>query len=239
MCILSGCDYLAPLGGIGLKTLHKYFLKFKTLDRVLYALRREANKLISKEYETEFLKAELTFQHQRVFCPLEKKIVPLNPLPSDICANFELETDELFEDLNFLGPVLDSEIAQGIAEGRLNPVTFKPFIAEEEPRVVLKENELTRNSIPIRESPRKLNSLLLATMNGVKNSNSDRLTVKRSFSTESHSIQQGLRSKFMMETPKYSNIRKATKSKSDGKQFSILNFCVPKASFDQQKRQDT
>lgn len=232
MCILSGCDYLAPLGGIGLKTLHKYFLKHKTLDRVLYALRREANKLISKEYETEFLKAELTFQHQRVYCPMERCIVPLNPIPADIKSNMEIESDASFDNLDFLGPVLEVELARGIAEGRIDPITFKPFITEGAP----KEKENVKPSI--KESPMKLNTLLKN--NSISDSN--RITMKRvaNYSTQSESIQEGLRYRFVNSTPKYANVRKPTatasaankaKPEKGGKQFSILNFCVPKSSF--------
>jgi exonuclease-1 len=232
---LSGCDYLAPLGGIGLKTLHKYFLKYKTLDRVLYALRREANKLITKEYETEFLKAELTFQHQTVYCPIEKRLVNLNPLPDNIKSNMELETDESFDNLNFLGPVLESEMAIGIAEGRINPITFKPLFIIEEP---LKENIPLPVSVKsTKQSPMKLKNFLMNTAS----STSDRITLKRpvtaSYSTQTESIQNNLRSKFQ-SIPKYANVRKPTsttlnkqRAMSDGKQFSILNFCVPKSSF--------
>jgi 5'-3' exonuclease len=225
MCILSGCDYLAPLGGIGLKTLHKYFLKHKTIDRVFYALRREANKLISKEYETEFLKAELTFQHQRVYCPIEKKIVCLNPLPVDIRTTLELETEETFENLEFLGPELEAELARGIAESKLNPITHQPFITTEE----AKENK----EIVVKAAPMKLNNFLL---NNSMAQDANRLTMKRaSFSTQSESIQNGIRSRFL-NTPKYATTRKATsataaKTSGGGKQFSILNFCVPKSSF--------
>lgn len=237
MCILSGCDYLAPLGGIGLKTLHKYFLKYKTLDRVLYALRREANKLITKEYETEFIKAELTFQFQRVYCPVEKKLVSLNQIPDDISSILDLETDESFENLDFLGPLLEAQVARGIAEGIINPFTFKPFIAEDKIEI---KREFIKNPKSRQSSPVKLKSLLIT----VAGAADTRLTMKRSFNTQSESIQQGLRSKFV-DYPKYSNVRKLTKSStksSDGKQkqFSILNFCVPKSSFilDENKQDD-
>lgn len=233
MCILSGCDYLAPLGGIGLKTLHKYFLKHKSLDRVLYALRREANKLITSEYETEFLKAELTFQHQTVYCPIEKRSVHLNPLPENIKFNMEIETDESFDDLNFLGPILDPEMSVGIAEGRINPITFKPFIIEES----VKEN--VPSVVRVKESTMKLGSLLKNT-----STSTERLTLKRataSFSTQTESIQNNLRYKYLSNAsiPKYSTIRKPTatslkkpntNSIGTNRQYSILNFCVPKSS---------
>ena len=232
MCILSGCDYLAPLGGIGLKTLHKYFLKYKTLDRVLYALRREANKLITSDYETEFLKAELTFKHQRVFCPIEKRLVCLNPLPVDIKSTLELETEETFENLDFLGPCLENDIARGVAEGIINPITLKPFIQDDP-----KENiPIPLVVKAIKESPMKLSAFLSS--NSI--ANDQRLTIKRSYSTQTESIQHGIRSKFR-EIPRYSMIRKPTantakssvpaKTKTGtSKQYSILNFCVPKSA---------
>lgn len=34
MCILSGCDYLQSLPGMGLKTAHALIKKFKTYDKV-------------------------------------------------------------------------------------------------------------------------------------------------------------------------------------------------------------
>lgn len=232
MCILSGCDYLAPLGGIGLKTLHKYFLKYKRIDQVLNALRREANKLITKEYENEFIKAELTFQHQRVFCPLEQKIVPLHPLPNDIYSSIELETDLVFEEgFHFLGPAHDADIARGIAHGRINPITHVPFIREEpvHKKMVEKKAEFKGRQVASLNVLMRHEGLMA----------DGRLTVKRPFSSHVDSIQQGLRSKFSdgsgvtkNEIPRYAVVRKpistSTKSGDGKRQFSILNFCIPK-----------
>lgn len=241
MCILSGCDYLAPLGGLGIKTLHKYFLKYKTLDRVLYALRREANKLISQEYETEFLKAELTFQHQRVFCPIERKIVPLNPIPADIHGTLELETEESFDNLDFLGPELNVDLARGICEGRLNPITHKPFIDESSEIIFEREKENRTRRVSeqgVKSSQMTLNSLLMNNSSSINDSS--RLTLKRaSYSTQSDAIHESLRAKFASsssssQVPKYATVRKPTsaavRKAGDKKQFSILNFCIPKTA---------
>lgn len=37
MCILSGCDYLPSLRGVGLKMAYKLLAKYKTMDKVILA----------------------------------------------------------------------------------------------------------------------------------------------------------------------------------------------------------
>ena len=34
MCILSGCDYLENINGMGLKTAHKMMKKYRTVEKV-------------------------------------------------------------------------------------------------------------------------------------------------------------------------------------------------------------
>ncbi len=227
MCIISGCDYLAPLGGVGLKTVHKYFLKYRTLDRVLFALRREANKNITTEYEQELLKAELTFQHQRIYCPKSKTLTTLLPLPQNGLFSFDLDCNSDFlQNLNFLGPVLPNEVAQGIAEGRLNPISLEPFVQVKE---YPKENVVAASN---RRTPVKLAPLL-------KHSDEDlpRLTLKRSFTSQIAQV-QGKSALLSQSIPRYAAVAKVpapTKGRSRAKdknqptpQYSILNFCVPK-----------
>ncbi len=40
MCILSGCDYLPSINGMGLKTAYKYIVKYKDINRVRTAHQR-------------------------------------------------------------------------------------------------------------------------------------------------------------------------------------------------------
>ncbi|KAL0097822.1 PIN domain-like protein [Phycomyces blakesleeanus] len=93
MCILSGCDYLESLPGIGIKRAHNYLVNFKTYEAVLARLRIEGKMKDTKNYEELFEKAEKAFLYQHVYDPITKEFVTLNPLPD----NIPIET------LDFLG----------------------------------------------------------------------------------------------------------------------------------------
>ncbi|KAI6703522.1 hypothetical protein NL676_012658 [Syzygium grande] len=77
MCILSGCDYLQSLPGMGLKTAHAHIKKFKTYDKVIKHL-KYTGVSVPPSYEELFRKAILTFQHQRVYDPISEAIVYLS-----------------------------------------------------------------------------------------------------------------------------------------------------------------
>ena len=69
-CILSGCDYLESIKGIGLKKAHR--LVYETgmdIKGLFRRIRREGKFLIPQSYEETFMKALLTFKFQRVYCP--------------------------------------------------------------------------------------------------------------------------------------------------------------------------
>lgn len=242
MCIISGCDYLPPLGGVGIKTVHKYFLKYRTLDRVLYALRREANKNITATYEQELLKAELTFQHQRVYCPKTRRLTTLLPLPPNGLFSFDLEcSSDFLQNLDFLGPMLPDEIAEGIAKGRLNPITLDPFVqVKEQPAV--KENiaaVAVAATAANQRTPIKLAPLLKHS-----EENLPRLSLKRSFTSQIAAVQSKAALHAGQSIPRYAAMarvqppsKKRSKSgnssnnhgQEESRQYSILNFCVPKS----------
>ncbi|KAJ9690835.1 hypothetical protein PVL29_013138 [Vitis rotundifolia] len=115
MCILSGCDYLQSLPGMGLKKAHALIKKFKSYDKVIKHL-RYATGSVPPLYEESFKKAMLTFQHQRVYDPSIEDIVHLSVL-----------SDNVGDDLDFLGPLISQDIAEGIATGDLDPFTKMPF----------------------------------------------------------------------------------------------------------------
>ncbi|XP_019444656.1 PREDICTED: exonuclease 1 isoform X6 [Lupinus angustifolius] len=115
MCILSGCDYLQSLPGMGLKRAHAIIKKFKSYDKVLKHL-RYSGVSVPPFYEESFKKAILTFQYQRVYDPINEDIVHLSTIP-----------DDSGDELDFLGPPMPKNIAQGIAKGDLDPFTKMPF----------------------------------------------------------------------------------------------------------------
>ncbi|EEP81330.1 predicted protein [Uncinocarpus reesii 1704] len=116
MCILSGCDYLPNIPGLGLKTSYRNLRKYKTVERVVKMVQYGGQTRVPSNYLEEFRRAELTFLHQRVFCPRARKLVTLNPLPHHIQG-----------ELPFIGSDIGSEIAIGIACGELDPITKKPI----------------------------------------------------------------------------------------------------------------
>ncbi|CAI0452054.1 unnamed protein product [Linum tenue] len=92
MCILSGCDYLQSLPGMGLKRAHALISKFKSYEKVIKHL-RYSTVTVPPLYEELFRKAILTFQHQRVYDPVAEDIVHLSDIPESQDG-----------DADFLGP---------------------------------------------------------------------------------------------------------------------------------------
>ncbi|KAK2949914.1 putative Exonuclease 1 [Blattamonas nauphoetae] len=100
MCVLSGCDYLASLRGMGLKTSYKVVEAHKTEESILNSL-SQTHQNFSPDYRQSFHQAVLTFKHQTVFCPKLKKLVPLNPYPQG----------QTNADFAFAGPFFDDQVA--------------------------------------------------------------------------------------------------------------------------------
>ena len=71
-CILSGCDYLDSIKGIGFKRAVKLVAdagEEETFLEVMTALRAEKKVDIPHKYEKKFMKAYLCFKYQRVYDP--------------------------------------------------------------------------------------------------------------------------------------------------------------------------
>ncbi|CAN4082143.1 unnamed protein product [Withania somnifera] len=71
---------------------------------------------VSPMYEEYFRKAIMTFQHQRVYDIFTENLVHLSELSDCGC-----------QDLDFLGPLIPTEVAQGIAKGDIDPFTMMSF----------------------------------------------------------------------------------------------------------------
>ncbi|CAN9500153.1 unnamed protein product [Ophioblennius macclurei] len=88
MCILSGCDYLASLHGIGLGKACKLLRLAKDPD-ILKVIRKmgqylKMNLQVPDSYVHGFVHANNTFLYQLVFDPVQRKVVPLNPYPEHV-----------------------------------------------------------------------------------------------------------------------------------------------------------
>lgn len=121
MCILSGCDYVSNLPGIGLAKACKFILKteetdmMRALDKIpAYLNMRQLT--ITEEYKLSVLRADATFQHMVVYDPIQRKQVRL-------CDPEETGTD--IELCCNAGVILDDETALDLAVGNLNPFSMK------------------------------------------------------------------------------------------------------------------
>ncbi|XP_063535457.1 exonuclease 1 [Cydia strobilella] len=121
MCIMSGCDYLASLPGIGLAKARQFVTatqdsNFANALKKLPSFFNRSNLTVTDEYRENFLKAEATFKHQYVYDPIERQMVRLTePDDEDIekalCVN--------------AGELLDPKTAFQLALGNLDPFSLK------------------------------------------------------------------------------------------------------------------
>lgn len=120
-----------------------------TPKQLLGRLRYHAMRGWGTQYEDGFLRAHQTFRHHRVYCPKERRVRCLQPLP---VATWQAHYDaavaagnvpasqlarwvkhgyhwpaDAAGELDFVGPLLEPAVAQGIAEGRLHPETHEEF----------------------------------------------------------------------------------------------------------------
>ncbi|GAB1601260.1 exonuclease 1-like [Argonauta hians] len=114
MCILSGCDYLSSLTGIGLVNAGKVFKLARQADlrQLLRKIPSYLNKSLNvpNEYIEGFIRAENTFLYQLVFDPLSRRLVPLNPYPEDIAP----------DDLKYAGTYVPQSEAFQVALGNID-----------------------------------------------------------------------------------------------------------------------
>uniref|UniRef100_K3XEN3 Exonuclease 1 n=1 Tax=Setaria italica TaxID=4555 RepID=K3XEN3_SETIT len=77
MCILSGCDYLPSLPGMGVKRAHALIQKLKCHEKVIKHLRYSVVS-VPPQYEENFKKAIWAFKFQRVYDPATEDIIHLS-----------------------------------------------------------------------------------------------------------------------------------------------------------------
>ncbi|XP_053768917.1 exonuclease 1 isoform X2 [Desmodus rotundus] len=119
MCILSGCDYLSSLRGIGLAKACKVLRLannpdiVKVIKKIGYYLKM--NITVPEDYIKGFIRANNTFLYQLVFDPIRRKLIPLNDYGDDIDP----------EALSYAGRYIDDSIALQIALGNKDINTFE------------------------------------------------------------------------------------------------------------------
>ena len=120
MAILSGCDYLANVNKMGLKTAYRLVRKYKSLDRIVRSMQLDGRYIVPDGYLALVRQAEFTFLYQRVFCPLLNRVVMHNDLAPDVSE----------EQLSFIGQHVESEVASAVARGELHPVTKNLLVVD-------------------------------------------------------------------------------------------------------------
>ncbi|KAJ7632919.1 5'-3' exonuclease [Roridomyces roridus] len=116
MAILSGCDYLPSINGIGLKTACALLRQWKTIEQVIQTL-KEGKKSVPARYLESFRLADKCFKHQRVYCPLKQKLDHLKQPDAD----WDEESDA------YVGADMHPTTAKLLGEGHLDPVTLSPM----------------------------------------------------------------------------------------------------------------
>lgn len=113
MAILSGCDYLPSIPGMGLKNAHRLLQRHKSVKKVLQAVRLEGKMRVPADYSKDFERAERTFLHQRVWDTQRQCLTMLQPVTDEADATIG----------DFIGPDVAHDLAIGIVTGRIDPIT--------------------------------------------------------------------------------------------------------------------
>ncbi|NXT13225.1 EXO1 Exonuclease, partial [Prunella fulvescens] len=119
MCILSGCDYLPSIHGIGLAKACK-LLKLANNPDIIKVIKKmgqylKMNITVPEEYIQGFTRANNTFLYQLVFDPVNRKLVPLNAYEDDIDP----------ETLTYAGRHVGDDTAFQIAIGNIDINTME------------------------------------------------------------------------------------------------------------------
>ena len=123
-CIISGCDYLDSIKGVGFKKAYRLvYENGDDLKNIVKKIRREGKLLIPQDYEKNFERAFLTFKFQHVFCPEKRELIHLND-PNQHPMGKVLST---YPSTDFLGEKMDPDLTLSIALGHVDPISRKPY----------------------------------------------------------------------------------------------------------------
>ncbi|KAK6498568.1 Rad2 nuclease, variant 2 [Arthrobotrys musiformis] len=116
MAILSGCDYLVNIPKMGIKTAYKFVRRYRSVEKIIRAIRMDGSFIVPASYEKAFIMAEMTFRYQRVYCPISCQLISCNG-ESILPDSVGIEQEHNF------GGIYDSTTASKVASGDLDPIT--------------------------------------------------------------------------------------------------------------------
>ncbi|EHN00253.1 Exo1p [Saccharomyces cerevisiae x Saccharomyces kudriavzevii VIN7] len=149
MVCLSGCDYTNGIPKVGLITAMKLVRRFNTMERILLRIQREGKFAIPDAYIDEYEAAVYAFQFQRVFCPIQKRIVSLNEIPLHLrdteskrkklyeCIGHVIHRETQKRQIVHFDNDIDHHLHFKIAQGDLNPYDFHQPLANREHKLQL------------------------------------------------------------------------------------------------------
>lgn len=131
MCVCSGCDFFKGVQGLGIRKSHALVRKYRTLGRIIQAIRHDRRFSVSKSFTVDYARACLVFRHQTVYDIRQSRTVHLRDL--DDVAKGKLPSGVLTPgddgdiDISFLGVQRDAELAKRIAEGLVHPSSLQEY----------------------------------------------------------------------------------------------------------------
>ncbi|KAL5436527.1 hypothetical protein PMIN07_006877 [Paraphaeosphaeria minitans] len=143
MAILSGCDYLAGIGGMGLKTAYRMLRKHKTVERLVKAVQFDGKFKVPNGFLEDFYQAENTFLYPWVYCPTSKQLVNLTSPGPDINIS----------QMTYIGEQVPSCFAYGVARGELHPRSKQPLVSRTQNKPTGKPLRPAQTSISTSQTP--------------------------------------------------------------------------------------
>jgi exonuclease-1 len=119
-------------------------LTIPTFSQAIKATRLDGKLPVPPKYEQSFREAELTFEHQFVYDPTTRTMIPLTPLP---------ETPPSPQALAGCGEKWPDQIAIDVAEGRVDPMTKEAFSAQSSTLKHLNPLHQLKTTIPKQLAP--------------------------------------------------------------------------------------
>lgn len=117
LCMLSGCDYLPSIKGMGLIKSYKALRRFSNVYQCIKSLKCDRTYSVPKDYEENFRMADLVFKYQLVFDIRTKTVTRLTDIN---------ELDKFGDvEKKFAGPKLTDNLGLQIALGNIDPITGK------------------------------------------------------------------------------------------------------------------